>query len=341
MIESIQEIILSRLDLPNTLYVRKKGDLLLLNYKPVVQYDNLWGPFEIVSRGLIINRITGEIVARPFDKFFNWGENGRITGAKITNVYEKIDGSLGIHYRDNKKILVSTRGSFESDQALWATEHLNLRHDIRNLPTKWTLLFEIVYPENRVVVDYNGWEGLALLAIRNRLNGNYLSSEAVWSVAKEFGFRTPQRYSFSRPEEIMEQAKKLPPNNEGWVAEFADGTRFKFKGSEYLKLHRIITGMTFKKVLEHHKEGTLEQVRDLIPDEMDKDFVMWTNIIDNTISITLKRIEDAYENAPKATRKEYATWIQKNVHSLSKYMFTIYDNKDVLPLIYKFAFKKL
>lgn len=338
MIENIREIILSGLELPNTLYVHKKGDLLLLNYKPVVQYDNLWGPFETVSRGLIINKVTGEIVARPFDKFFNWGENGRVTGAKITNVYEKVDGSLGIHYRDNKKILISTRGSFKSDQALWATEHLNLQHNIKNLPERWTLLFEIVYPKNRIVVDYNGWEGLALLAIRNRFNGNYLSSKIVWSVAKEFGFRIPQQYNFSSPKEVIEQAKKLSSNDEGWVVEFADGTRFKFKGSEYLKLHRVITGITFKKVLEHHKEGTLEQVRDLIPDEMDKDFIMWTDIIDTTIDVMLKRIENAYENAPKANRKEYATWIQKNEHSLSKYMFTRYDNKDVLPLIYKLAF---
>ena len=45
-------------------------------------------------------------MARPFDKFFNWGEGswrngGRTTTADISFVTEKYDGSLGILYYDD------------------------------------------------------------------------------------------------------------------------------------------------------------------------------------------------------------------------------------------------
>lgn len=44
--------------------------LIVFDYKSEAQYANRWNFFERVSRGLIIDEETGEIVARPFDKFF-------------------------------------------------------------------------------------------------------------------------------------------------------------------------------------------------------------------------------------------------------------------------------
>ena len=50
--------------------VRKQDDLLIFNYNTKAQYEGNWNFFERVSRGLIINHKTGEVVARAFDKFF-------------------------------------------------------------------------------------------------------------------------------------------------------------------------------------------------------------------------------------------------------------------------------
>lgn len=336
---NIQEMILNnKSNLRETVYVREKKDLLLLNYRPEVQYKGLWTPLELVCRGLIINRFTGEVVARPFDKFFNWGENNCITNAKIKQVSEKMDGSLGIHYRAKNEMLVTTRGSFDSDQAQWATEWLNTDYNIKNLPNEWTLLFEIIYPTNKIVIDYEGWSGLVLLAIRDRFTGNYMSHKITKTIAKKFGFRLPKQFYFSSSVDIIEEARTLPGNNEGWVAEFEDGQRFKFKGAEYVKLHKIINKFTFKLVLEHHKEGTIEQLKRALPDEFHKELNGWVLRIDRTIEAIPRCIEDTYREAPKSSRKEYALWVQKNVPKLSKYMFTKFDNKSLLPLIYKSAF---
>jgi hypothetical protein len=49
---------------------KTKGDLVLFNYTNECQYAMRWNYFEQVSRGLIINRVTGEIVARPWTEGF-------------------------------------------------------------------------------------------------------------------------------------------------------------------------------------------------------------------------------------------------------------------------------
>ena len=337
-IKDIQHMIVKNDKLPNTVYIREKGDLLLLNYKPAIQYDNSWTYFELASRGLILHKKTGEVVARPFNKFFNWNENGRLTTSRILRVSEKMDGSLGIHYRHNRKVLVATRGSFESTQALWATEYINMQHSVKNIPIGWTLLFEIIYPGNKVVVDYHGWSGLVLLAIRNRFTGSYMPQKIVKSVANEFGFRLPNSFIFLNTQEIVKKTKMLPANIEGWVVDFEDGQRFKFKGEEYKKLHKIINNFNFKLVLEHHQNNTLDQVKEVIPDEFYKEMEGWIDYINTVIEITIEHIEEAYKSAPKTTRKEYALWVQAYVPELSKYMFAKADNKDLLPLIYTFAF---
>ena len=50
------------------------GQLGILNYTPKAQYDNHWTDVTKACRGLIYNRETLTVVARPFEKFFNWDQ---------------------------------------------------------------------------------------------------------------------------------------------------------------------------------------------------------------------------------------------------------------------------
>ncbi|MBN1311752.1 MAG: hypothetical protein JXB30_10055, partial [Anaerolineae bacterium] len=120
------------------------NDLILFDYKTSAQWDNRWNWFERTSRGLILNACTGEVVARPFDKFFNWGENGIIPDSLPVEATDKLDGSLGILYRWQGEHRVATRGAFLSPQAQWATTWLNQRYDLSRLPENLTLLFEVI-----------------------------------------------------------------------------------------------------------------------------------------------------------------------------------------------------
>ncbi len=119
-------------------------DLTIWNYSPKVQYERLWDEITIQCRGLVTNS-KGEIVARPFKKFFNYEEH---KPEDLPNeefvVYEKMDGSLGIlFYYENEWILAS-RGSFTSEQSIKGTEMLK-KYPLEKLDKNNTYLFEIIY----------------------------------------------------------------------------------------------------------------------------------------------------------------------------------------------------
>ena len=99
-------------------------DVRIFNYTQQCQFDKAWDDITKQCRGLILNVKTGEVLARPFPKFFNYGEHvekGWPIPTETPEVYEKLDGSLGILYYLNGKPWIATRGSFTSDQAVWAT----------------------------------------------------------------------------------------------------------------------------------------------------------------------------------------------------------------------------
>ena len=50
--------------------VHPTKDLTIWNYSTKVQYDRLWDEVTLMARGLVTNS-KGEIIARPFTKFFN------------------------------------------------------------------------------------------------------------------------------------------------------------------------------------------------------------------------------------------------------------------------------
>ena len=49
-------------------------DLRIINYTEKAQYDNEWNNVTTKCRGLIVNS-EGTVIARPFDKFLNYGQN--------------------------------------------------------------------------------------------------------------------------------------------------------------------------------------------------------------------------------------------------------------------------
>ena len=62
-------------------------------------------------------------------------------------VYEKMDGSLGISYTVDNEIFIATRGSFVSDQSVKANELLNTKYALAKskMNSGITYLFEIIY----------------------------------------------------------------------------------------------------------------------------------------------------------------------------------------------------
>lgn len=132
-------------------------ELTIYNYGEEVQYRNRWNKITLACRGLIINQATGEVVARPWEKFFNFGQmDNRIESDAPVEVTDKMDGSLGILYRRPDGVCaIATRGSFASDQALEANKIWSESYSYLDVSEDYTFLFEILVPWNRIVVSYD------------------------------------------------------------------------------------------------------------------------------------------------------------------------------------------
>lgn len=320
--------------------VERSGELLIFNYTTRAQFEGRWNFFERVSRGLIINAKTGEIVARAFDKFFNWLQDGQKANGHIVSITEKADGSLGILYRADGAYRIATRGNFHSEQAEWATKFLREHYTLDDLPAELTLLFEIIYPENRVIVDYKGREALVLLAARNRFTGEYLPFfPNVYELGGKYGFPLPKVYNFSDVSEVIAQTGKLDSDEEGYVVEFSDGRRFKFKGDKYLELHKLVFGLSFKNTLRAVESGQVEYIRSQIPDEFLGEFNGWVKEIEETRDRILREVKAIFDSAPKESRKDFAMWVMTNHKAISSYLFALMDDYPLEPIVYKKAFE--
>lgn len=247
---------------------QEKGNLVLFNYTDKCTYDRYWNEHTLSARGIIFNKISGECVARPFPKFFNLSEleNKQLPQVPENESYEvcnKEDGSLGILRFDDQsnKWEISTRGSFTSQQAMKATEIWDKEECRRNFSNKeYTLLFEIIYPENRMnvgarlVTDYGTTETLILLAAINIKTGADMSRIELESLAEYLKLPIVKKCDYTI-NELIELKKTIPANDEGWVVKFNSGFRVKIKGDEYIKLHKIINSVNALSIWEKMKDS--------------------------------------------------------------------------------------
>ncbi|MBL1136963.1 MAG: hypothetical protein HND46_16775 [Chloroflexi bacterium] len=317
-----------------------RGDLLLFDYNTGAYIAYEWRFFERVSRGLILNRRTGEIVARPFDKFFYWLRGPKATGHIVT-VTEKIDGSLGILYRHKGEYHIATKGSFFSPQARWATQFLRQNFDLTDLPNDLTLLFEIIYPDNRIIVDYEGRQDLVLLAARNRFTGDFLPFfPDVYELAQRYGFTLPRVYHFNNVNDIIAQTGQINANFEGWVVEFSDGQRFKFKLDEYVEIHQLLRGLDFKAVLQGLAGGKINRVLDVVPEVFLGDVKRWAEEIQIALVDLKEQVAAVFDVAPKADAVSFEAWVKTEHPALEPYLLAMFNGEDLDRVIYQHAFKE-
>ncbi|MGB1285249.1 MAG: T4 RnlA family RNA ligase [Aggregatilineales bacterium] len=322
--------------------VAERGDLRLFDYTTGAHIANRWNFFERVSRGLMLNAVTGEIVARPFDKFFYWMANGMRASGYIVTVTEKVDGSLGILYRHKEQYHITTKGSFFSPQARWATKFLNDNFDLTGLADEWTLLFEIIYPDNRIIVNYDDREDLVLLAARNRFTGEFMPFfPDLYNLATEHGFTLPQVYQYNRIEDIIAETGRIDANFEGWVVEFSDGSRFKFKMDEYIEIHKLMRGsMNFEGVLKAYIAGDIEHMQAVLPPGLQGNIGQWVSEIEQTIEQIEIQTQLAFSSAPPLNQAAFIEWANVNHPILLPYLQAYYDGRKLRPIIFRHAFRE-
>ncbi len=301
------------------------GDLFIYNYTPSAQWNKMWNEVTLQCRGLILDG-DYNIIARPFKKFFNYEElTPEQIPAERFEVFDKLDGSLGILYWFAGKPFVATRGSFTSEQAVEATKILYSKYkdSFERFQKDRTYLFEIIYPENRIVVDYADTRDIILLAVIDNATGCDLPLEDI-------GFPIVKRYDGIK--DISMLREKEEPNSEGFVIRFESGLRLKLKYAEYVRLHRILTQVSSKSIWELLSSNEpLTTLLEKVPDE----FFQWVKNTESSLRENYSQIEKEAMKSFKIldTRKDTALYFQTQKHR--PILFAMLDKKDYSHIIWK------
>jgi len=300
-------------------------DLWILNYTPKAQYDRLWNETTMSCRGLVVDS-ANRIRARCFRKFFNLDEVRDEVEARRGmgfQTFEKVDGSLGILYWAAGEPCIATRGSFTSDQALKGTEMLRRLYPNADLDPDVTLLFEIVYPDNRVCVDYGGREELVLLSAFHTESG-----EEVPPPSGPFPFAR----SFDLGPDFDSMRALNLRNREGFVVRFQDGYRFKVKFEDYVALHSAIFSVSTRSVWNSLRRG-LSPADCGLPDEIHS----WVRGVESGLlkeySSVEARAAEVFASIGHLPRREFAAAALE--YRCSPVLFRMLDGRPYGDLIWK------
>lgn len=327
--------------------------LTIYNYTPRAVQVKEWDRTLSSCRGLIVDLLDKSVVSRPFAKFWNMNDlhHPETLEANLPRsapqIMEKMDGSLGILYHVNGDPAIATRGSFASEQALWATkwyrEHTVYRAEElgrqMRWPTGYTPLFEIIYPENRIVCSYS-FEGLVLIGLVNNATGEEIPYHHVRFWANFNGIRCADVYTNIPGNDNTE-------NREGYVLTWFDPyIKVKVKFEDYVRLHRIITGFSVKSVWEMLSQGKVEEVNALASDTtLPTEFRNWIGQVEGDLFDSYALIEKAaiavyqrHGDGLFGSRKDFAHYVfqQRYEHmGTPSVVFAMLDGQDYAPIIWK------
>jgi RNA ligase len=331
----------------------------IYNYAPDVQFSNSWDAVTLTCRGLILDD-KFNIVARPWRKFFNLGQvNLPIQFDDPVEVMDKADGSLGILYPERPKTYsghhtyaIATRGSFTSEQAQFATFKIwNERYNGLHPVDDYTMLFEIVYPANRIVLDYGDTEDLILLGAVQQSTGHYvgpLVAKSLWYkyingrlTYTEYPGTVVEVMPYKSISEALAHTDR--PNAEGFVIR-SHNFMVKVKQPDYLELHKLVTNASPKTVWEQLRIGkSKSEIISAFPDEFHDYIKSMIEPLEEAFVRRLDEIVDGYHNAVESalkserpeeweggdmpTRKAFARVFKSSQDA--RYYFLMLDGKSV------------
>lgn len=339
----------------------EKFPLSIYTYGRRTVHGDVWDHVTTKCRGIIVNRETGEIVARPFEKFHNYGSSqaerehptGYLHLMKTSPViWEKMDGFLVTIYSWDGIPYAASKGSFHSIHAKWATSEIR-RYRVGLLPQGWTLVCEGLHPDLRIVVDYGKRKELVPLALVNNETGEEMLPQKMGSLLVPMGFTLPRSWDMRLDEAVSRSRDDRKTGEEGYVATwYRDGQtpyRLKIKMIDYLRLHRIVCGVSPKRIWEALANGWQSEIDEYVnnsPEWFARFAKKWVRAVttqfdamksqaDSIYRTIWKRMEGRTWSNLGECRKAWALAIQEHPQALQSILFAMLDNKPVDQVVWK------
>lgn len=332
-INHIDDVLLQIEDHPE-FKVMDKGWYTVINYMVAFEdtfslirhrtHYNMWMRRE--CRGLIFDNTTGNLISRPYHKFFNVGEREETAVNKI-NLYEphvvleKLDGSMIRPIPTKEGFRLATKAGvtdvamnaevFIADKPHYATF-------IKKCIQKGTTpIFEWCSRKNRIVVDYPE-DQLILTGLRYNTTGLYVDYQAMLNYGTAWNIPVVKALSGLAVQNIDLFVKQVREwdDGEGIVLRFDTGHMVKVKADEYVLRHKSKDQISQEKnVLQVILEDSVDDVVPLLtPDDATRlkafQNAFWASVVDLCIDmdhlfqIGTKKYPDKKDFAVEYVQKE-------------------------------------
>lgn len=289
------------------------------------------------ARGIMFDDL-GTVISRPLHKFHNL--NATHSGInsytkeyilankdKVAAIFEKLDGSMISTANYHGQVRLRSKGTFDSDVVKLAQKIYDADPAIQYfcemcIRENWTATFELTHPEARIVLDYKQPQ-LRLLHVRNNVTGSYLYGHLP---DIEYCPQVPLSWLETiLSDEHLENLK----DKEGYVIQFKDGDMVKIKCPWYVSLHKTVTFVRKRDIVELVLNETLDDVYEAF-EKLGID-TKKVQEIEHKVVQELIEIEQAVEKLHNATkdleRKEVALEYCNNLYF--GMMMSMRDGKEI------------
>ena len=262
-----------------------------LNFVEKAFRRKLWDSSTIKARGLFVDRNTGSVVSRAYDKFFNYNETG------IPEVSEeRLKETLKFPFnKKNEEFIISTKGTTYSDyvnifRKIFEKIDKNIKNCLKKILLKHncSVTFEVISSLDPHIVKYEKTDMLYLLDfVENilHINGKHIDNtfsdnmkQLLKEKMEEKSYKDP-KFEFSVEESVLNSWEEFQEfykntndieNIEGYVIKDQNGFMFKLKNNFYTTWKR-------RRNILNHYQNNIEAEYDLerIKDNEDGKFAKW------------------------------------------------------------------
>jgi hypothetical protein len=234
------------------------GDDVVLIYPSHIGVE--WTKENLIYRSSIWT-LDGRPISLSFKKFVNFGEKPDLipdpVSLKDCVVISKIDGSTGITSKYKGEFIFRTRGTFDArildngfEVDLLLKRYPNVLDNEYINSEKYSVIYEWVSPNNKIILDYGPEPDLFLTAIIKHNDYTLLSQDELDKISAKIGVQRPRQFRFSDINAMLTSIKELK-GQEGCCVYFNNGQDIKkVKSDEYLKMHRFKSQLSPKNILE-------------------------------------------------------------------------------------------
>lgn len=245
-------------------------NLMSLNFNRKAFRKGIWDGITNKARGLFVDKTTGDIKIRSYNKFFNYGEREETSKKSLEknlkfpcSVFRKENGFLGMMSVINGEVVLASKSVVHGDfvdmfKEIWDTVPDNQKSILKQLSEKnnCSFVFEVCHINDKHIIDFDKNHLYLLDAIPNsyELNGDNVDGEFSDKLLAEI----PESEVLTKKTKVCEinsledlevLVKKCKHDRftEGYVVRDSNGFCFKVKLHYYNVIKKLRGDLNFAK----------------------------------------------------------------------------------------------